>query len=67
MPNKVKTGSVYESQDSRDTDPKQPGGLRRVRVIASNESVATIENMTTGRKTVVMVTALASSKWKKVK
>jgi hypothetical protein len=63
----MQKGDVYESQDSRDTDPKQPSGLRRVRIIDCNESVATIENVTTGRRTVVMVTALESRRWKKVK
>lgn len=66
MPGVAKTGNVYESQDPRDTDPKQPGGRRRVKVtrIDTEQDLAQVENLSTGRKTVVMISALMSSKWK---
>lgn len=69
----VHVGDVYESQDSRDTDPKQPNGLRRVKVNALGRPegmeyrAAQVTNLTTNRRTMVTTAALLSSKWKLIK
>jgi hypothetical protein len=61
-------GDVYESTDMRDTDPAQPNGLRRVKVIdfvfGKNPAFAQVVNLTTNRKTAIQVPYLLSSKWK---
>lgn len=59
-------GTVYESRDRRDTDPTQPDGLRRVKVLRVEGELSQVENLTTGRKTVIMTSALTSSKWKSI-
>lgn len=64
--NVVTTNQVYESRDRRDTDPAQPNGLRRVKVTRVEGELAQVQNLTTGRRTVVVADALTSSKWKRI-
>lgn len=70
----TKQNDVFESRDVRDTDPKQPNGLRRVRVQDflidmrhEDRAVAIVVNLTSGRRTRLRLNHLLSSKWKLVK